>query len=171
MTKLIWLDMEMTGLNVDNEVPIEVAAIITDFDFNERETFHAVIRQPQEVLVRMDDWNKKHHQASGLTSLVPSGTPPEEVDRQLAMLVSRHFSEPAILAGNSISQDRLFINRYLPLFAAKLHYRMLDVTAWKIVMQGKFNKKFEKQNNHRAIDDIRASIAEIKFYLSYVSVN
>ena len=71
MTKMLWLDMEMTGLDVEKEVPIEVAAIICDHSFQELETYHAVIQQPQEFLDRMDQWNQEHHGASGLTAAVP----------------------------------------------------------------------------------------------------
>ncbi len=171
MTKLLWIDMEMTGLNVDNEVPIEIAAIITDVELKEVETYHAVIRQPQEYLDRMDEWNTEHHGASGLTAQVPEGTAPEAVEKAMMSFVDRHFNgERAVIAGNSIGQDRLFINKFLPLLNAKLHYRMLDVTSWKIMMNAKFKLKFEKQNTHRAVDDIRESIAEMAFYLAHVKI-
>lgn len=169
MEKLLWIDMEMTGLNVEKEVPIEIAAIVTDIDLKELETFHAIIKQPQEFLDRMDDWNTQHHGDSGLTAQVPNGTPPEAVEKAMMMLVDRHFhGERAVIAGNSIGQDRLFINRYFPMLNAKLHYRMLDVTSWKIMMNARFELKFEKKNTHRAIDDIRESIAELAFYLAHV---
>jgi oligoribonuclease len=168
MQRLLWLDMEMTGLDVNKEVPIEVAAIVTDLNFKELESYHAVIKQPQEYLDRMDQWNTEHHGASGLTAAVASGRDPHLVESDLMFLVARHFQEPAVLAGNSIGQDRLFIERYFPKLAAKLHYRMLDVTAWKIMMNAKFSYKYEKKNAHRAVDDIRESIAEMSFYLSFV---
>lgn len=169
MEKLLWLDMEMTGLDVNKEVPIEIGAIVTHWDLKPLEDYHAVIRQPQEYLDRMDDWNKKHHGESGLTAQVPGGTPPETVGAQLLLLLDRHFgNEPAILAGNSIFQDRIFITKYFPLFAARLHYRMLDVTSWKIAMQAKLGVKFEKKNTHRAVDDIKESIAEFAYYLNFV---
>ena len=160
----------MTGLDVANEVPIEIAAIVTDIDFKEIENYHAIIRQPQEFLDRMDAWNKEHHGASGLTAAVQSGTAPDKVEAQMLQLVARHFEEPAIIAGNSIGQDRIFIAKYFPLLNAKLHYRMLDVTSWKIMMNGRYNVKFEKKGAHRAIDDIRESINEMAFYLEHVKV-
>lgn len=170
MEKLLWIDMEMTGLNVEKEVPIEIAAIVTDIDLKELETYHAVIKQPQAVLDQMDEWNTQHHGESGLTAQVPHGTPPEAVEKAMIQLVDRHFhGERAVIAGNSIGQDRLFINRYFPLLTAKLHYRMLDVTSWKIMMNAKYGIKFEKKNSHRAIDDIRESMAELAFYLGHVS--
>ena len=169
MQKLLWLDMEMTGLDVNKEVPIEIAAIVTNIEFKELETYHAVIKQPQEFLDRMDDWNKTHHGNSGLTAQIPLGTEPSLVETQLIQLIDRHYhGERPVLAGNSIGQDRLFINKYFPKLAAKLHYRMLDVTSWKIMMNAKYGVKFEKKNTHRAVDDIRESIAEMVHYLQFV---
>lgn len=163
--------MEMTGLNVDREAPIEIAAIVTDINLKEIETFHAIIRQPQALLDLMDDWNTEHHGQSGLTAQVPHGTPAEAVEKAMMALVDRHFmGERAVIAGNSIGQDRLFINKYFPLLNVKLHYRMLDVTSWKIMMNARFSLKFEKNNTHRAIDDIRESIAEMAFYLAHIKV-
>lgn len=168
--RLLWIDMEMTGLNVERERIIEVAAVVTDYDFNSLEEYHAIIRQPMEFLDRMDEWNKKHHGESGLTSKVPHGTPQDQVERNLAQLVKKHFQEPAVLAGNSIGQDRLFINKYMPQFAATLHYRMLDVTAWKIIFKEKYEILYDKQDSHRAVDDIRESIGELKFYMSHLQL-
>ena len=161
--------MEMTGLEIEREVVIEVAAIVADLDFKESAKYHAVIKQPREFLERMDDWNKKHHGASGLTALVPNGREPHLVEEDLLQLVAKHFDSPAVIAGNSISQDRMFINKYFPKLAAKLHYRMLDVTSWKVVLNSKYGIRYEKKNSHRAIDDIRESMAELKHYLQHVS--
>jgi oligoribonuclease len=169
VTRLLWLDMEMTGLDVDKEVPIEVACIVTDWKWDSLAEFHAVFKQPQKYVDAMDDWNKKHHGESGLTALIPNGTPPDEVDKNLAHFIGQNFGfDRAILAGNSINQDRLFIRKYMPLTEAALHYRMLDVTSWKVVFNGLFQKKFKKKEAHRAVDDIRESIEEFKFYLSFV---
>ena len=168
-SKLLWIDMEMTGLDVAKEVPIEIAAIVTDWQFNTLAEYHAVIKQDQKYLDAMDDWNKTHHRDSGLLSLIPSGKPMSAVDQELTVLITQHFpGERAILAGNSINQDRLFIRAYLPLLEAKLHYRMLDVTSYKVVFNALFDKKFKKNDVHRAVDDIRESIEELKFYLSFV---
>lgn len=159
----------MTGLDVEKEVPIEVAAIICNNEFQELETYHAVIKQPQEFLDRMDQWNQEHHGASGLTAAVANGKAPAIVELELMQFVDRHFQgEPAVLCGNSIGQDRLFINRHLPQLAKKLHYRMLDVTSWKVVFQNMLGIKFEKKNTHRAIDDIRESIDELRHYMKFV---
>lgn len=163
--------MEMTGLDVEKEVPIEIAAIVTDFEFKEYETFHAVIRQPQAYLDRMDDWNKKHHKESGLTALVPNGLDPEAVQDDLILLVERHFKEGAIIAGNSIYQDRIFIDRHMPRLADRLHYRMVDVSSYKVIMSKKYGKTYSKKNAHRAVDDIRESISELKYYLGFLQFN
>ncbi len=169
ITKLLWLDMEMTGLAVEKEVPIEVAAIVTDWKFASLGDFHRVIQQPENFLLAMDDWNQKHHKASGLLDLIPGGTLQARADQELSAWITGHFgTEKAILCGNSISQDRLFIRKYLPSTEATLHYRMMDVTAWKVVNNGLFGRKFKKKEAHRAVEDILESIEEFKYYLSFV---
>lgn len=171
MDHLFWIDMEMTGLDVDREVIIEVAALITDLNFNVIDNYEAVVKQPQYYLDRMDDWNKSHHGQSGLVAKVPHGQDPEKVEDELITLVKEHFPPDqgkAILAGNSIMQDRLFINKYMPRFANLLHYRMLDVTSMKLIFNAKYGLKFQKRGAHRALDDIQDSIDELKFYLSHV---
>lgn len=165
---LLWLDMEMTGLDVEKEVPIEVACIVTDWKFHPLTHYHSIIRQPQEFLDRMDDWNKQHHKESGLTDQIPHGKNPGVVEQELAQMVTLHFgTERAILAGNSIGQDRLFIQKYFPKLDALLHYRMLDVSSWKVVFNNHFNLKFSKKQNHRALDDVQESIDELKHYLQF----
>lgn len=169
MKRLLWLDMEMTGLDVEIERVIEVAAIVTDMDFNLVDTYHAIVQQPQVFLDNMDDWNRKHHGDSGLTEKVPHGKDPDEVDRELKELTNKHFGkERAILCGNSIFQDRKFIDLYFREFAKTLHYRMLDVTSWKIIMNEKYNVEYQKKDSHRALDDIRESIEELKAFLKFV---
>jgi oligoribonuclease len=169
--KLLWLDMEMTGLEVEKEVPIEVAAIITDFKFKALSEYHAVIHQPKKYLDAVDDWNKKHHGDSGLLKQIEKGKSVKVVDSELSGMIKEYFGrDKAMLAGNSIGQDRLFIQRYMPDTEKCLHYRMLDVTSYKIIFNNLYGKKFEKKDAHRAVDDIRESIAELQFYLSFVKV-
>ena len=166
---LLWLDMEMTGLDVEKEVPIEVACIVTDWQLNPQTHYHAVIKQPQEYLDRMDDWNKAHHKKSGLTDLIVNGSSPENVEQELCQLVRMNFGpEKAILAGNSIGQDRLFIHKYFKQLESLLHYRMLDVSAWKVVYNNMFSLKFSKKQNHRAVDDVQESIDELKYYMQFI---
>ena len=172
--KLFWIDMEMTGLDVTKEVIIEVAAIVTDFDFRELDSFETVVKQDQKYLDAMDEWNQEHHTKSGLVKKVPQGMEPYLVEHYLIELARKHFPDPQskpMLAGNSISQDRMFIEKYFENFAELLHYRMLDVSSWKIIFQKKFNYNFQKSNQHRALDDIRESISELRNYMSYLKVD
>jgi oligoribonuclease len=171
LNKLLWIDMEMTGLDVNREVIIEVAAIVTDLELNALDTYDTVVKQPPSYLQAMDEWNTKHHGESGLTARVPTGREPSIVEDDLIRIVEKHFgTERPIIAGNSIFQDRTFIDRHMPRLAAKLHYRMVDVTSWKILMGERFGLEFEKKKAHRALDDIHESIGELRFYLQHVVV-
>ena len=168
MTKILWVDFEMTGLDVQKERIIEVAALVSDLNFNELDQYHSVVHQDQNLLDRMDDWNKKTHAETGLLKKIQNGKKESVVDKELALFVRKNFAvEKPVLGGNSIGQDRLFIDAYLPEFSKSLHYRMLDVTSWKVIMANKFGIKFEKKNTHMALDDIRESISELKHYLQY----
>lgn len=168
-TKLLWVDLEMTGLDVQNDVILEIAAEVTDMDFKTLASYEAVIHQPDEVLERANDWAKQQHAKSGLTERVRGeGRPEQEVVHELADFIKAQFGdESAVLAGNSIHNDRNFIKRWWPDVDALLHYRMLDVSAWKVLMQGKYGVVFEKKEVHRAFDDIQASIAELQHYLEW----
>lgn len=170
LTHLLWLDLEMTGLDVEKEVIIEVGAIITDLDFHPVAEYETVVKQPQSYLDKMDEWNREHHGKSGLLAKIPYGKDPHLVEEELGQLIDQHFSkeERVVLAGNSIGQDRLFINKYFTKLAERLHYRMLDVTSWKLIFKNKFQLEPEKQNGHRALDDIKESIEELQFYLQYI---
>lgn len=170
MKKLFWLDMEMTGLEPEIERVIEVAVIVTDLDFKTLETYHTVVKQPEAFLENMDEWNTKHHGESGLIAKVPGGKEPEEVEQDLLDLIDRHYSkdERPILCGNSIFQDRKFIDLYFTKLSKRLHYRMMDVTAWKIIMNAKYFVEYQKQDKHRALDDIYESIEELKTFLKFV---
>ena len=170
------MDLEMTGLNPNTEVIIECASIVTDYDFQVLETYETVIKQPQHYLDQMDNWNKKHHSASGLLDRVPYGKEPKFVEDELLALLRRHWpvsdkrDDMPLLAGNSIMQDRIFLDKYCPNLSQKIHYRMLDVTSWKILFNEKYNIRYEKKNSHRALDDIRESIEELKFYLQCTQI-
>jgi oligoribonuclease len=173
MNKLLWIDLEMTGLDVSKEVIIETAAVVTDFDFKVLDQYESVVNQPNTFLENMDQWNKQHHKDSGLLAKIPYGASPEKVEEDLLDLIKKHWPKPEkkedkpILAGNSIHQDRLFIDKYWTELSSQLHYRMLDVSSFKIIFNNKFNQKYQKKNQHRAFEDIQESINELKFYLSF----
>jgi oligoribonuclease len=166
-TKLLWVDLEMTGLEVEKDVIIEIACEVTDFDFKTLASYEAVITHPDSVLEDMNSWSKTQHGASGLTERVKSeGRDEKEVIHELVGFIKAQFgNEPAVLAGNSIHNDRAFIKKWWPEVEAVLHYRMLDVSSLKILMQSKYNIEFKKKEVHRAFDDIQASIAELQYYL------
>ena len=169
ISKFLWLDMEMTGLDPEREAIIEIAAIVTNHQHEELDQYHKVIKQDSRYLENMDKWNTRQHKKSGLYDLVPGGITQYQAEQELLALMDKHFGkERVILAGNSIFQDRLFIKKNLLQMESRLHYRMLDVSAWKIIFLNK-NIVFKKENKHRALDDIRESIREMKLYLSYLN--
>lgn len=171
MNKIFWIDLEMTGLDPEKEVIIEVAVIITDLDFAELEQYHAIVKQPQSFLDNMDQWNTKTHKETGLIQKVPTGKLPSQVEDDLIGLAQKYFQKnEVIIAGNSIHQDRLFIKKHFSRFNEILNYRMLDITSWKLILKHKFGQEFKKQNTHRALDDIRESIKEFQFYLQNISL-
>jgi oligoribonuclease len=171
-SKLFWIDLEMTGLDVEKEVIIEAAVIITDYKFNELETYHAVVRQHKAYLDKMDDWNQKTHKESGLLEQIPNGKDPGQVEKELVELAKKHFgSDKVIIAGNSIGHDKLFLTHHFKEFGKLLHYRLLDVTSWKLVFKDILKMKHEKKNTHRALDDIRESIDELKFYMKFIKTD
>jgi oligoribonuclease len=171
-TKLLWVDLEMTGLDPLEDVILEVAAEITDFDFKTLASYEACIKQPRDVVVeRMQKniwWQDFPANRDSFINKLDEGKAPGQVEQELIALIEEHFGqEPAILAGNSIHNDRNFVKQWWPQLDLKLHYRMLDVSSFKIVMQGKHGEIFEKKEVHRAFDDIQASIAELQHYLEW----
>ncbi|HET6924678.1 MAG TPA: oligoribonuclease [Candidatus Saccharimonadales bacterium] len=171
-TKLLWVDLEMTGLDAQNDVILEVAAEITDFNFRTLATYEACVKQPRDVVVdRMQKnkwWADFPANRDSFVEKLDDGKDPAEVERELCALIGEHFGdEPAVLAGNSIHNDRNFIKQWWPQLDLKLHYRMLDVSSLKLLMQGKYGVHFEKKEIHRAFDDIQASIAELQYYLEW----
>ncbi|MFS8119457.1 MAG: oligoribonuclease [Microcoleus sp.] len=166
--KLLWLDLEMTGLDDNHDRILEVAAIATDWNFKELGTYDVVVHQSDATLKTMNEWCVAQHGASGLTERVrASKISDKAAEAGLLKFIDEHFSaaKPVLLAGNSIHMDRRFIVSYWPELDARLHYRMLDVSAWKLVFEGKYRSKFSKPEEHRALSDIRGSILELQHYI------
>lgn len=160
----------MTGLDPLTDRILEAAVIVTNKQLEPIFEWESAVVQPPEVLENMNDWCKHHHAASGLLERVPEGITESQLDDALAEIILAHFKKknPVIICGNSIAQDRKFIDQHLPKFAARLHYRMLDVSSFKIVFREMLGREFKKQNSHRALDDIKESIAELKYYMSAI---
>ena len=171
--KLLWIDLEMTGLDPVEDRILEVAVIATDWDFKEIARYEAAKRVESELIDRRmvgEFWEKYPQVKSQLVEQNENGRDSQAVEDELLAFIDEHFDaeERVLLAGNSIHQDRKFIEREWPRLDARLHYRMLDVSAWKVVFEGKYRKKFTKPEAHRALEDIKGSIEEIKYYLKKV---
>jgi Oligoribonuclease (3''->5'' exoribonuclease) len=175
---VLWIDLEMTGLDPVEDRILEVGAIITDWDFKEVVTYEAAIKVgPRLVEKRMfkgpaaDFWTSVPETRDALIKQnLETGRSGRIIENELLSLLDEHFEKdiPIILAGNSIHMDRRFIENEWPRLNKRLHYRMLDVSAWKVVFEGKFGKRFAKREAHRALDDIRGSIEELRYYLTKV---
>ena len=167
---LIWMDLEMTGLDPEKERIIEMAVIVTDSQLNVvAEGPVLVVHQPDSLLDAMDEWNKNTHGKSGLIAKVKASTLTEEAaEAQLIEFISQYVPKNASpLCGNSIHQDRRFLVKYMPKLEDYLHYRNLDISTlkelckrWKPAVYG----KFQKSGKHEALADIYESIDELKFY-------
>ncbi|GAA5966067.1 hypothetical protein JCM8115_004921 [Rhodotorula mucilaginosa] len=188
-TNIVWIDCEMTGLNPylppkdlkagEDFLPdriLEIACIVTDKDLEPLdEGVEFIIKTEKTVLDRMNEWCINQHGKTGLTqACLESKYTMEQVDQLVTEYVTRHFppEAPALLAGNSVHADKAFINKDLPLLASKLHYRILDVSSIKEIGRrwypsfGWESKKDEAE--HRALSDIKASIAELKRYREHL---
>lgn len=169
--KLLWVDLEMTGLEPKKDKILEVAAIATDMELKEIATYEAVVKVSERLIkTRMvgDFWEKNKNSRDALIKQNKTGRPIKEVERELIDFIKQNFGNEIYLAGNSIHQDRKFIEKEMPTLNKMLHYRMLDVSAWKIYFENGLNKKFMKPENHRALDDINGSIEELKWYLTFL---
>ena len=170
---LIWVDMEMTGLNPDTDRIIEVALVITDSQLNTiAEGPVLVVHQPDEVLNGMDKWNQSTHSKSGLIGKVKASRYSEaEVEAQLIEFLKLHVPPGASpMCGNSICQDRRFLARLMPKLEAFFHYRNLDVSTLKELCKRwvpEVYKGFKKKSKHTALADIYESIDELKYYREY----
>ena len=170
---LLWIDLEMTGLSPVHDRIMEVAAIITDWNLEEKGTYTGVVKVSDKVIAeRMvgEFWEKNKVSYDALVAQNASGKAAAVIERELLDFVKEHCGDAVVyLAGNSIHQDQKFIEREWPELNKRLHYRQLDVSAWKIYFENALGKKFLKPENHRALDDIRGSIEELKWYLKTIS--
>ena len=171
---LVWIDMEMTGLDPDTDLVLEMATIITDSQLNIiAEGPCLTIRQTEARMNMMDEWNTEHHGASGLTARVIASSVTEAMAEAetLAFLKDYVGLRDSPLCGNSIGQDRRFIDRHMPELGRFFHYRNLDVSAIKVLVMRWKPEVMDlviKQGKHRALDDIRESIDELKVYREHV---
>jgi oligoribonuclease len=167
---LIWIDLEMTGLEPDTDVIIEMATIVTDSDLNVLAEGPVIaVHQSDELLAGMDEWNTRTHGQSGLTQRVRESTigPAEAEAQTIAFLEQWVPKGKSPICGNSIGQDRRFLYRYMQNLEAYFHYRSLDVSTLKILAglwAPQLKDGFQKQGTHQALDDIRESIAELRYY-------
>lgn len=170
---LLWVDLEMTGLSPVHDRILEVAAIITGWDLEEVATYTGVVKVSDKIIAeRMvgEFWEKNKASYDGLVAQNASGKPAAAIEAELLDFVKEHCGDAVVyLAGNSIHQDQKFIEREWPKLNERLHYRQLDVSAWKVYFENALGQKFLKPENHRALDDIRGSIEELKWYLKKLS--
>ena len=169
---LLWMDLEMTGLSPKYDRILEVACVATDWDFEELGSYEAVVKCDEALMKRRmvgEFWEKNEAARVALQEQNKDGKPAELVEKEILDFVKKRFGKDIYLAGNSIHQDRKFIESEWPTLNKMLHYRMLDVSAWKIYFEGALGKRFLKPEAHRAVDDIRGSMEELKWYLKQIS--
>ncbi|MGH8583549.1 MAG: oligoribonuclease [Gammaproteobacteria bacterium] len=170
---LIWIDLEMTGLDTARDYIIEIATVVTDAQLRVLAEGPAlVIRQPGEVLAAMDDWNRKQHGKTGLIEAVRRSSYGTAEAEELTLDFVRQYLPRAVspMCGNSVCQDRRFLHRLMPALEGYFHYRNLDVSTlkelakrWSPALPG-----FDKSSNHRALGDVHASIAELRYYREHL---
>ena len=167
---MVWIDLEMTGLDPEKERIIEIATIITDGDLQIiAEGPNLIIHQPPRILASMDAWNRRQHKKSGLIEAVLESRITVKRAEDLTLKFIRKYCprRSALLCGNSVHHDRRFLIQYMPRLHAFLHYRHVDVSTIKCVAERWFPKagaRPKKKEAHRALDDIRESIEELGFY-------
>jgi oligoribonuclease len=175
--RIVWIDCEMTGLSLETDALIEVAALVTDFELNQLgDGVDLVIAPPAEALEQMDDFVRAMHTSSGLLEELAAGTTMEEAQSQVLEYVRKWVPEPrkAPLGGNTVATDRGFLARDMPELEAHLHYRIIDVSSIKELSRRWYPRAYfaspKKSGGHRALADIRESIAELRYYREAVFV-
>ena len=169
--KLLWIDLEMTGLDPKKDRILEIAAIATDWDFNEVARMTGIVKVPKTIIKKRmvgEFWDKNFESYTQLVTQNENGKKSSEIEAEVLAFVDKYFGDEVILAGNSIHQDRRFIRSEWPNLDKRLHYRMFDVSAWKVYFENAMDIRFTKRDMHRAMDDIEGSIEEISYYLEKV---
>lgn len=167
---LIWIDLEMTGLNPEQDRIIEIATLVTDANLNILAEGPVIaVHQSDEQLALMDDWNVRTHTASGLVARVKASTQDDQAAEAATLAFLREWvpANASPICGNSIGQDRRFLFKYMPELEAYFHYRYLDVSTLKELARRwkpEILSGFKKQGAHQAMDDIRESVAELAYY-------
>lgn len=173
---LVWMDCEMTGLDPDKNVLIEIATIITNYDLEILARGpDLAIRASKAKLEAMDAWNKRTHGESGLLERIRTeGVSVAEAEAETLKFIRRYcYARTAPLCGNSIGQDKRFLAKYMPSLHEFLHYKVIDVSSVKLLATGWYGEKYKapkKKETHRALSDIEESIAELAFYREHVFV-
>ncbi|KAF4108406.1 small fragment nuclease [Onychostoma macrolepis] len=169
--RMVWVDLEMTGLNIEKDQIIEMACIVTDSDLNViAEGPNLIINQPDELLDGMSDWCKDHHGKSGLTQAVKdSHITLQQAEYEFLSFIRQHTPPGQCpLAGNSVHADKKFLDKFMPQFMRHLHYRIIDVSTIKELSRRWYPEEYslapQKKSSHRALEDIQESIKELKFY-------
>ncbi len=175
--RIVWIDCEMTGLSLEADALIEVAALVTDFELNQLgDGVDVVIRPPDAALEQMDAFVRSMHTTSGLLEELPAGTTMEAAQEQVLAYVREWVPEPrkAPLGGNTVGTDRNFLARDMAELEAHLHYRIIDVSSIKELSRRWYPRAYfgspKKSGGHRALADIRESIAELRYYREAVFV-
>ena len=166
---LVWIDLEMTGLDPEKERIIEIATIITDSNLTiVAEGPNLVINQPKELVNNMDAWNTKQHGNSGLIkSVLESSVTEQSAEIETLEFISKYVgNKKSPMCGNTVSHDRRFLSKYMPELENYFHYRHIDVSSVKELIVRWMNQaqSYQKNSNHRALDDIKDSINELKHY-------
>ena len=176
--RIVWIDCEMTGLDFENDLLVEVACIITDSELHEvGDGFSVDIQAPLERLETMDPFVVEMHTSSGLLPEIPNGITLEQAEQELFAYITEHVTEAgkAPLAGSSVYVDRIFLARDMPQVNAYLHYRLIDVSSIKELVRRWYPRTYfanpVKTGNHRALGDIRDSINELKYYREAIFVD
>ncbi len=172
-TKLLWMDLEFTDFDYSNNCVLEVSVEITDFDFKTLARYESLIKNDPDTMVKRfalnTFWQDYPENREHFLSNNDTAKDLKLVEDELVALVQQHFgSEPALLAGNSIHSDRAVIKAHWPRLDLLLHYRMVDVSSLKSLLHGKYGVRYTKKGTHRAGDDVRASIAELQYYLEWL---